>query len=1150
MGADTNNNRMFRLHDGATAAPGWIESKVISPKDVQGIKDPDGAKASKEITSIPSPFARFNIVKTAFEQVTIAARADIKNLDGRTIYHKLVSDALDIGQIFFEYDKFKSNIEIIKWDRSQLDNLNQSAGQTCLADSLSMFLKQDAAAFNFENLDGIYMLNYIGADRPYPLNIIGGTSPCSLFMATANDWSGISKHIAFGDDYAFDSDYKPLYERDFNYFRFLWALSLFIPNFSTAFKGVYDYLRISYQKLDNQQKKALDEVTGATYRQDYAPLNFGANNNSEVEILRHPISCKKQGAVLSDFEIVSTCYKERRTPLVLPLPGGNRYSRLRYVTSDWTGKENVPIKDSAALEDRYLPQDGSKYPYLTIGDFLEDTIVEMVRPINSEGFFDPCNPEVKEEDRKYLLPLTDRFFEFFTPDELRKNQALGGKPMLSIVRNAGGSVSVTLTIPIKGNGEVNCIEYAKEYHSGAKIMNGKGGLISKTFGLGIMPLYAFDVQIKPYYTVSLFDKGSYDLRLRFFKNNGEEVSCERIVRREKNLQLDICSIETDIVSGVFDWISLDFQQGVRAALIPLFKKGHGTDTYTFAVDFGTTNTHVEYSVNGQPSKSFDEDPTRDVQMTRLDKGSFGEDKDIEGAFEDNYLPDEIGDGKPYSFPLRTALLYRSKMNFNRPAHAFADSNVGFIYEKKMIQPDSRVETELKWNASGDASMKTQMFFENLFLMMRQKVVLNQGDLEKTKVVWFFPVSMTPNLKGKLEAMWSELYKKYISDQTSNVIAVSESQAPYIFYAKKKGAATNVVTIDIGGGSTDIFIAENTTPRCIASFRYAANDIFGDGYNNTVANNGFVQTYCQVMKKKMDDNEINTNVLRSIMGSGNSKDVVSYFFSLSQNPEYANIPGLDFLKLLGKDDNLKYVFILFYGSLLYYVANLMKANNLAMPLTIAFSGNGSKTISVLGSMDNLKKYIQLIFEKVYNQQYKSNSPLQLILEDQPKKATCKGGILGALNPPLLSQGEINQLKKSLVGIDEETMVSGDMKFQGEGGCIVDAMGAWLSNDDLVKKIEESATKCIDFIFELDNAEGGSFFNDYMGAKKGIALQVKSFAKEYLDQYIRQGLAQHQTEMKNVQAQEKSLDETFFFLPFKGVLNHVAKAIYEYSESESK
>lgn len=176
MGADTNNNRMFRLHDGATAAPGWIESKVISPKDVQGIKDPDGAKASKEITSIPSPFARFNIVKTAFEQVTIAARSDINNLDGRTIYHKLVSDALDIGQIFFEYDKFKSNIEIIKWDKSQLDNLNQSAGQTCLADSLSMFLEQDAAAFNFDNLDGIYMLNYIGADRPYPLNIIGGTS--------------------------------------------------------------------------------------------------------------------------------------------------------------------------------------------------------------------------------------------------------------------------------------------------------------------------------------------------------------------------------------------------------------------------------------------------------------------------------------------------------------------------------------------------------------------------------------------------------------------------------------------------------------------------------------------------------------------------------------------------------------------------------------------------------------------------------------------------------------------------------------------------------------------------------------------------------------------------------------------------------------
>ena len=89
---------------------------------------------------------------------------------------------------------------------------------------------------------------------------------------------------------------------------------------------------------------------------------------------------------------------------------------------------------------------------------------------------------------------------------------------------------------------------------------------------------------------------------------------------------------------------------------------------------------------------------------------------------------------------------------------------------------------------------------------------------------------------------------------------------------------------------------------------------------------------------------------------------------------------------------------------------------------------------------------------------------------------------------------------------------------------------------------SAIKCIDFIFELDNAEGGDFFNNCMGAKKGIASRIKDIAKEYLDQYVRQGLFQHQAEMKNTQQQEKNLDETFFFLPFKGMLNHVATAVY--------
>ena len=81
---------------------------------IDQIQDPGGARADKEITSIPSPFARVDLARSAFFNV-----ADSKDLDGKTIYHKLVSDCLDIGEIFFNYDKLADKLDIIVWDKKK-----------------------------------------------------------------------------------------------------------------------------------------------------------------------------------------------------------------------------------------------------------------------------------------------------------------------------------------------------------------------------------------------------------------------------------------------------------------------------------------------------------------------------------------------------------------------------------------------------------------------------------------------------------------------------------------------------------------------------------------------------------------------------------------------------------------------------------------------------------------------------------------------------------------------------------------------------------------------------------------------------------------------------------------------------------------------
>ena len=88
---------------GDNTLQGWQNSTKYSTTAIDQIADPNGGSASKQITSIPSPFARIELVKTAFK---IVSEKDVNgkyiNIDGSTTYNEMVSHTLDVGQIFYE----------------------------------------------------------------------------------------------------------------------------------------------------------------------------------------------------------------------------------------------------------------------------------------------------------------------------------------------------------------------------------------------------------------------------------------------------------------------------------------------------------------------------------------------------------------------------------------------------------------------------------------------------------------------------------------------------------------------------------------------------------------------------------------------------------------------------------------------------------------------------------------------------------------------------------------------------------------------------------------------------------------------------------------------------------------------------------------
>ena len=1118
--------KVFRIHkEGSGNIVDWQESHSYGDNVIKQIVDPFGAKATKEITSIPSPFSRIDLAVTAFKTVCETG------LEGNTIYHKIVSDCLDIGEIFFNADNFKdprdaskNKIEILVWDRQkELAKLSEGNAQHKLVGAtLDMYLGQDAKAYNFDKMDCIYMLNYKGPDRKDPqINIIGATSPATLFFSSANNLTYVSDYLRFRtNDRPFDSQYAPLFKRDIEYQKFLYAYRLSIgkTRFAELFEAVNEYLDESYGFLSNEHKTEIDALSEQSI-DDYEVLTDGASN--QVDILGYKMRKRNEtGVITSDFEIMSSTTRKDVKPLVLPVEAGNTYANLSYVQGKWGSTYQAPYNDSADLDSRHLPYIGLKYPYLTIDDFLSRNLVYLPYTFNGKDFYNG-NIDTRVSNNTYLLPLTKTFFEHFGVKDLSGTMA-DGKNMFELRPVHGGSVNVTLRIPIQKGGYIT---YQRLYvpEKPIDLSDNSACITEKQFGLGILPLVKFSEGVLPSYRIAMFSK-SNRTSLEFAKGNATCDIIHHITRREATAAA--CSVESYVLENNFDVIYATVD-GLTNVIIPQFKPCNGGAQFTFAIDFGTTNTHIEYSVDRSSPRAFDMSES-ESQLCRLSTDYADQEAlDINAAFEDSFIPAAIGENSGYKFPMRTAFAEWNEVNYQQHTETLADGNIPFRYEKARMPLYNKVKTNLKWASAGDSNSRVKLYLETLFLLMRNKVLLNGGRLSDTKVIWFYPASMSVARMNAFKQAWESLFKKYInSDFESKLLCLSESAAPYFFYKNKKGLTSDAVTIDVGGGTTDVFIVENNTPTLMTSFRYASNSVFGDGYNWSPDNNGFVKKFSGAISETINANSVQLkdvqNAFNEITKGDNSSDIAAFFFSLASNASVVkNRIPLDYMKMLSEDPKMKYVFIVFYGSIIYHIATMMKSKNLPVPQVVAFSGNGSKTLSVLSSSDKtLSEFVTGIFRKVYGEA----ADIRIINEEEPKLATSKGGIY---YDDSLSFGAIENMRYSLLGTDATTSVAGMTYNQ-------------VNNDATIKKVSQAVEKFIDDLFSISGSN--KLMVNSLGADASLFTQIPALCKYNLEEYTKQGLKAKLDELSDWGVDPMApIEETMFFYPIVAMLNNLAREI---------
>ncbi|WP_026914893.1 hypothetical protein [Christiangramia portivictoriae] len=1100
--------KVFRIfNNSATVKEDWFNSANIGDGVIQSIKV-ENTGGNKLPTSIPSPFAQLDLVRAAFKEVCESNLTGL-DLDSDHDVHILVSNALDIGEIFFNFEKHKKDLSIEVWDKDvelkKLLNSNTIENRH-LGESLQLFLdSSDASSLNFDRFDKFFILKYQD-------EVIGGTSPRTLFFASADAPKRDIKIYRGKKDKMLSNSPKALYKRDKKFIEAIFDLNQ-TNHFQNDFPEFHQYLNLTLKIIQQRDANFASQLrNSSSSTKNHTDLTLPNNPGIKIEPLPG-YSIQKAlpvDPVNSEF-IIKTEKDHAKLPLVLPV---DKYQSILYTTDVWDDQIEVPINDPRPLDKRTLPRVNETYPYLTLGDFLANNIIRLPYELNSEHFLTLPNSE------NFLLPLTSRFFDYFDEEDLEKEN------MLEIREYGDGKmVTVTLNIPIQ-NGHT--IPYKREYYVNLQPNPDKTGkIIDIEFALGIYPFVKSQTPIN--YTIALAENTSRkNVNIQLIdKASNTKIEGKEFDRSSKqNLYSSYYLTEKS-----FDLIKITTDGGDNF-IIPKMRHHENTGTnFHFAIDFGTTNTHIEYITNQSnlPEEyKLEKDHFVFLRNRNISlRGQVKVNSEVnEQLLTQEVINNELGREK-YSFPFRSVLLENDTINYDKSSHLFSHVNIGFDYGKVEIKDHLQEITNLKWLHTNEDynSERIKKFIHQLIILCKNHVLLQNGNLNQTKITWLFPSSMTYYQRSNFTEIWKECFQKeFPQSESSNLNSLPESIAPFYFYTEfdnKMNLTKPTVTIDVGGGTTDMTVFEKNSPQYITSVKFAGDAIFGDGYANNIHNNGFIKKFYPGIKEKLNANHnILSNeikVLEDIFKKSSSRDLSNFFFSLKNNTNLVdeNIQ-IDYSKLLKKDEDTKIIFLIFYSALIYHLAQLMKKKNLEVPKQILFSGTGSKSLNILDPSE-MKVKVNKLFNEIFNSIYSNkDSELKAEIYPKPKIITAKGALRGSIDR------EIDDLMYSFPGNELSTNFN-------------DAISYNAINEELKESILENVKS---FFKLLDNLNKKTDFFKSFGVSQNSYEVFKTMRNENLKDYLLRGLSERE---KDLNSHDSPIEETLFFYPFIGLLNELASKV---------
>ena len=429
--------------------------------------------------------------------------------------------------------------------------------------------------------------------------------------------------------------------------------------------------------------------------------------------------------------------------------------------------------------------------------------------------------------------------------------------------------------------------------------------------------------------------------------------------------------------------------------------------------------------------------------------------------------------------------------------------------------------------------RVRAYLTELAQLMRTKVLLENGDITKTRLVWFYPLAMKVGNVNKMAEAWRKTFKEVfgIEPTDQNLIQMPESVAPYYFYkssSKFRGSASNVASIDIGGGSSDVVVFESGAkqPVILTSFRFAANVLFGDGFSEVPHgdSNPMLVKYVDYFKRLFDADderygELN-GILDDITSKRKSEDINAFLFSVQNNKVVGGNDVFSYNQRLNEDPQRKLIFIYFYVTLVYYVARMMKQRQLAKPRSLMFSGTGSKVLDIVGTNRDLDLLTQAVFERVYGEKYDVDGFSVVMERNEPKQITCRGALMQVRDEK--GYESIDTLNKLLDNFD--TPLKFNYSMIGKEKLVYDDM----TSADIRKELVDAVREYNDFFCNL--CDEMHVVDRFLVDNKSL-VRFRELVNKDLEHHLLNGW-----NFVNKNADEKNgsdpIEDTVFFYPIIG------------------